>query len=851
MAPPRGNAAGTAQQDLGLPKGLKTYTPFPFGGMNLQASGPAIADQEFQWIENFFRLGDGNLRAAWDVGPSLYTAAGSIVYYSFYTIGETFYCAVFLNDGSAVQIDMVTRVETVIGTGFYLASTGNLPYARQWGTQYLLICNNNTRNDYWMWDGTLLYTAGTSAPEGVNILSGGLNYQSVPTITAYGGSGTGMTFSAQVSGGSVVQIQITNPGTGYEVGDIVQLAFSGGGSDNSAILTAHLSAGGVGGVTVTAGGSGYTSAPTVVFSGGGGAGATGTAVLDSGAVKSVTITNPGTGYTTAPTVTFSGGAGTGATGVSSLAPQGVASISVDNGGTGFVTVPTLNTVGGGGAGAVAIAVLSPTSIAAANVTAGGSGYTSAPTVALVGGGTPTTDAVITAHLVGDAVGYFTVDDPGAGYTAAVQLALTGGDGTGAGGTVLFAPTSIASVVVSATGQFYTTAPTVQVNAGANNSAYATVSLAPYGVSGSALETYLSRVWIVDPAQDPFSTLPPGGNFLVSAPGSVTDFATSDGGVAASNTDSFLQRRYVNVRQSSGYLYFLGDGSVSVVSNVATSGSPATTTYNYQNVDPQSGLAWRDALQDFGRSLVLPNATGVYGLYGGAATKLSAKLDQLFTDAIFPPTAGAILPTACIATIFNIKHYLLLMTVRDPDSTDVSPRFRNVMVTWNEKEWTISVQTVNFTQIATQKVGSSYVAWGNDGRTLWPLFQTPSLSLAKQLDTKDYGGDAPFIIKELWASWIMAQDRSTGAVGIDAQLSLTRSGIATQNSNFGMVPSGISNNPFFQPVHIDPLPKQFYPLFGVGAGDIPFVALSARLRSTSPDFVLVNWVLGYTFETGVY
>ena len=97
------------------------------------------------------------------------------------------------------------------------------------------------------------------------------------------------------------------------------------------------------------------------------------------------------------------------------------------------------------------------------------------------------------------------------------------------------------------------------------------------------------------------------------------------GVQFTNTDGFLQTQYVHIQQSNGYLYFFGDDSVSVVSNVNTTGSPATTTFNYQNVDPQTGIPWRDSLLPFGRTLLFGNNTGVYGIYGGAATKVSAKL----------------------------------------------------------------------------------------------------------------------------------------------------------------------------------------------------------------------------------
>jgi hypothetical protein len=60
-------------------------------------------------------------------------------------------------------------------------------------------------------------------------------------------------------------------------------------------------------------GTGYTTAPTVVFTGGGGSGASATATVSGGKVTGITITNRGYGYTAPPTISFTGGAGSGAT----------------------------------------------------------------------------------------------------------------------------------------------------------------------------------------------------------------------------------------------------------------------------------------------------------------------------------------------------------------------------------------------------------------------------------------------------------------------------------------------------------------------------------------------------------
>jgi hypothetical protein len=85
-------------------------------------------------------------------------------------------------------------------------------------------------------------------------------------------------------------------------------------------------------VELIEGGSGYGTAPSVIFSGGGGTGATATAVLGfgTGVVESIILDTPGTGYTSQPTITFQSNTGSGAVATASVAMMsGPQSISKD------------------------------------------------------------------------------------------------------------------------------------------------------------------------------------------------------------------------------------------------------------------------------------------------------------------------------------------------------------------------------------------------------------------------------------------------------------------------------------------------------------------------------------------
>jgi hypothetical protein len=966
MPDPRANLSAKAQALLALPEGFKTASPFPFNGMNLQSSPIAIDDKEFLWCENFVRIGDGNLRTLWDAGFPLYTApiGKTIIYYAAFTIASSYYFAVFLSDGTAVQVAWpsgATKAIAARGSGpFYMASASqNVPCARQWASTWLLISNRNTPADYWVWDGTTLYFAGAAAPLGVNLTSGGAGYSSVPAVTVFGGHGSDLGVTPVINDGSVVEVMIQpgSPGRRYSPGDQVQLQFTGGGSDDAPQLRAYLAPTTLGGLSIATGGVGHTTSDTLTFSGGAGTGAAASITsvdLASGAITGVQLTSLGSGYTSAPLVHVHGG-GSNAVIVATLFPSQVAGVAVVDGGSGFKTTPIIQFLGGGGAGAVGQVLLEPTTIASVDVTgggnnytaptaqftggggtgataqvnlslpsggsatkvvsvnlsSGGSGYTSAPTVTftpLIGG----TGATGVANVSGGVVTSITMTNQGSGYSLPPSVEISGGggagaaglaavgsppnpvgdnsDGTpggpilsitvtaggsnynqtpqilitdptgaGAGANVYLTPVGIASVIMSAGGQFYTDAPAVQVQSGNNNAAYATVSLMPYGISGSALEVYLGRVWVVNPAPNPFSVLPPGGNYSFSAGGSVTDFSAADGGGTGTNGDSFLQTKYVNIRQSSGYLYFYGDGSISVVSGLTSAGTPVTTTYQYQNVDPQTGDDWRDTLQDFGRSTIIGNATGLYGVYGGAATKISDKLDKLFTAApgaapilwdgslstssknglFVSPAVGGVTPSGSIATLFDVKHYLCLLTILDPDTGAQ----RNVMAVWNEANWTIASQTPNLIFIAPQKVGTVYNTWGTDGASLYPLFAAPSTTLPKRLDTKFYGADHMYIQKHVQSVHMVAQDNSGDSAGVSGEFTFVGSGIEPVNPNFPSLTSVALSSVFAQQPNYQ-APAPYWPLWGTSIGGLYFVYGGLRFETTSADITIADLVMGY-------
>ena len=365
-----------------------------FGTLNTKANRPAIKDEEFAWNENWMPIGDGNLRTIYAEGAALYTAsAGRTIIYKYpFNLGSVAYIAVFLDNGTAVQVQLSNGATTTISaTASLFYNGGSLPEATQWEAMYLIIVAvTSSANTYFIWDGTSLYQAGSVSPD-ITITNAGTDYTSAPTVTAFGGSGSGATFTATVANGSVTKVVVTNPGSGYLVtDDPPQLAFSGGGSDTSARAHAVVSTtGGVAAINITNSGTGYTTSSVVSFSGGGGSGAQAEVTgLVSGAITQVSITNPGTGYTSAPSISISVGSGFAAT--CDVRYGQVSSIVVDAGGTGYndnpqvvisapdsLSLPVLQ--------ATAVAVTSGGVVTSIIVTQEGLGYTKPPIVTLIGG----------------------------------------------------------------------------------------------------------------------------------------------------------------------------------------------------------------------------------------------------------------------------------------------------------------------------------------------------------------------------------------------------------------------------------------------------------------------------------
>ena len=139
-----------------------------------------------------------------------------------------------------------------------------------------------------------------------------------------------------------------------------------------------------------------------------------------------------------------------------------------------------------------------------------------------------TGAAGTYDIVAGAVTNIKITNAGGAYTVPPTVTFTSGGVTGA----------TATAVLGISPNYYQPTLPLLFTGGGGTGAAATVNIMPIGISGSAIETYAQRAWIVNT-----------NKIFFTAASSPSDFSTSDGGGIFTSSDSFLKASYINLFQS--------------------------------------------------------------------------------------------------------------------------------------------------------------------------------------------------------------------------------------------------------------------------------------------------------------
>jgi hypothetical protein len=201
-----------------------------FKGVNVTNNRTAIGEGEFAWLENTQPIGFGNIRII--NAPSNVagvTFANTVSYMASANIQNTEFLFAFQEDGSAqyVNIETDTLGNLAASSTF---SNANVSIV-QWKNERILIIDPN--NGYKTWDGTNLVDIGSIGE--VQINDGGTNYTNVTvTFSAPDQAGGEQAAGEAVTlANTIVEILVTNPGTGYTAAPTITITDAGGSNANA------------------------------------------------------------------------------------------------------------------------------------------------------------------------------------------------------------------------------------------------------------------------------------------------------------------------------------------------------------------------------------------------------------------------------------------------------------------------------------------------------------------------------------------------------------------------------------------------------------------------------------------
>jgi hypothetical protein len=200
-----------------------------FKGVNVTNNRTAIGEGEFAWLENTQPIGFGNIRII--NAPSNVagvTFANTVSYMASANIQNTEFLFAFQEDGSAqyVNIETDTLGNLAASSTF---SNANVSIV-QWKNERILIIDPS--NGYKTWDGTNLVDIGSVGE--VQINDGGTNYTNVTvTFSAPDQAGGEQAAGEAVTlANTIVEILVTNPGTGYTAAPTITITDPGGSNAN-------------------------------------------------------------------------------------------------------------------------------------------------------------------------------------------------------------------------------------------------------------------------------------------------------------------------------------------------------------------------------------------------------------------------------------------------------------------------------------------------------------------------------------------------------------------------------------------------------------------------------------------
>lgn len=205
-------------------------------GMSTQSQRQDLPETKAAWMENLQPISPNNLVCTPAAKAAIASLPGETIDKMYYfNFGQsTDYIVCFCASGAAYTV--TNPAGTVVK--FANASTfSSAPDVTQWGTQRLLIADATA--GYCTYDTTAFVQSGGISPN-IAVTAGGTGYTSGATAASSGGSGSGDTYSVQVTGGIVTGITLLTPGTGFLATDTITITITAVSGGSGATASAHV-----------------------------------------------------------------------------------------------------------------------------------------------------------------------------------------------------------------------------------------------------------------------------------------------------------------------------------------------------------------------------------------------------------------------------------------------------------------------------------------------------------------------------------------------------------------------------------------------------------------------------------
>jgi hypothetical protein len=410
-------------------------------------------------------------------------------------------------------------------------------------------------------------------------------------------------------------------------------------------------------------------------------------------------------------------------------------IGMLNVGANYTSIPAVTVSApdqAGGIQAAATATLTGNVVSSVVWTQPGTGYTQPPVITISGGGGTNAQAISSLLSFRTGQIYYQVLNGGENYTYA-NVTVTGGGGDNtANARAIISNGSIINIIPQSLGNNYSNQANLVITVTGDGS-NAQIKAFVESNTVTDVASYAGRVWVSQ-----------GREMIYSAATNFNDFVgLSSGGFYV--TDSTLHGNILGMCVANNFLYFFGDDSVNVISDVLVN-STGTTNLTNTNVSASIGTNLSASVFPYYRYIMLQNSYGVYGLIGSTMVKLSDALDGIypFIDFTKPVTGGQVIINNILCASFNFYC-----------NTGTFGGSRWIQAVFFDKKWFLTSQgSINY--VTGSPIAGTLGLYGVSGKQLYRLYN----------DSTD-NAVSSIVQTALWPLGDPIRDKQTLKFGVEA------------------------------------------------------------------------------------